>query len=628
MRGIKLLDKQMINNIAAGEVIERPASIVKELIENSIDALATSITVEIKNGGIDYIRVTDNGIGIPKDDLAVAFLRHSTSKIRNMTDLENILTMGFRGEALASISSVSMVDMVTKTSDDDSGTVIILEAGEVIEQKSFSAIQGTSVNIKNLFYNVPARKKFLKKASVESSYIMDYIIKLSLGNPGISFKYINNDSTIISTKGNNDLFLTIFQLYGKEVSENIIKIGAKKEEINIYGFIGKPEIARGNRKYQHTFINKRFVKDKLIRLAVEEAFKGKIMSGKFPVFFINIEIPPYMVDVNVHPNKTEVRFSDDNIIYKHILELVENYLKKEVLIPKVQLSTKNNEKNIEAKNNYSTISLKENEPIPILNEIKSVDILKEMYKSNKNINEENYFKNSTSNTNTNNFLNESSTKKIKIDTNMDLKADHFIDKKENKQPFFYNYIIKGQIFGTYWIVEQSKSIYLIDQHAIHEKILYEEISKSLKSNKISSQRLLSEVFIRLNLNEVEIVKDNIEILYELGFDVSLLDANTLVLKSIPFIIKGDVNESFFLEILDILSSDYSSVSNIYDTKKDLIASLSCKSAIKANDKMSYTEARELIEKALKMDEPFNCPHGRPTIIEITNYEIEKKFKRV
>jgi DNA mismatch repair protein MutL len=634
MKEIKILDNHIINNIAAGEVVEKPASIVKELVENSIDANSTNITVEIKAGGTTYIRVTDNGQGISKNEIKTAFLRHATSKITNMLELENVSTMGFRGEALSSISSVSHIEITTKTKKDTSAALVNLEGGVVTKESTVASLTGTSIIVKNLFYNIPARKKFLKKNSIESGHISDYITKLCLANPKVSFHYINNGTTIIKTKGDGDLSKVIFQIYGKDVFQNIVKVNYNKNNIEISGFLVKPEVSRGTRNYQHLFINGRIVTDKLVRTAIETCFKGKIPIGKFPLFILTIKLDPSMVDVNVHPNKTEVRFSNENLIYESVTKAINESLKSEQLIPKITINNKFKEddtKNyiyeeslleFEAKEdtdynsnylNNSKIKLKEDTQYNSDHLNNSKIKLKEDTDYNNNHKKEKYLSNIEN------------IEKYKITS--DIRPIN-IEEKELKKPFFNNYVIKGQIFNTYWIIEQKKSIYLVDQHAMHEKILYEELNKKLKSKNINSQRLVMPIVVKLSDAEFNLVEENISLLDSFGFELELFGEKTYALRSVPFIIKGRLDTSFFMEIIDIISQEYSNISNVYEAKQNLIASIACKSAVKGNEALNYIEAKALIEKALQAEDPFSCPHGRPTIIEITKYEIEKKFHRV
>lgn len=613
MDKIKILDNLTINNIAAGEVVERPVSVIKELVENSIDAKSTSILVEIKNGGISYIRVRDNGIGIPKDDIQLAFTKHATSKISNIQDLESILTMGFRGEALASIASVSQLEVITRTRQDSLGTHLRIIAGNIESEKSVGTAEGTTLILQNLFYNVPARKKFLKKVSKESLYIKDMIIRFAFSHTNIEFTYINNDEIVFKTKGKNDLASTIFKLYGKDVYKNLIEINYSENGIVVTGFIGKPFISRGNRSYQHFFLNKRYVKNEIIQKAVEDAFKGKIMIGKFPFYILNMTIEPTLVDVNVHPSKLEVRFYDDSIIYQIAYNSVFKSFKSEILIPRVEIKD-------------NPISNKFNK-----DKWKQSEILPNVRLKDKNFNNDNRGLKIQENATVE--LDKSSMsfiKPISIDDNKIMKFDENkkVENLSEKLPFFNNYTIKGQIFNTYWILEQDKSIYLIDQHAAHEKAMYEKIIQQVDNNTVSSQGLIEPIILNLTEKETGIILENKNLLEEFGFQIEEFGNNCFALKGVPFIIKGNILPLFFMDIIDILGKDYAGIKNIYHAKRDLIASMSCKAAVKANDNLTFVEARALIESMLQLEDPFTCPHGRPTIIEISKQELDKKFKRI
>lgn len=621
MNHIQLLDKITINKIAAGEVVERPSSVVKELVENSIDALATAITIEIKEGGTSFIRITDNGIGIPNDQVKTAFLSHATSKIRNIDDLEEVLSLGFRGEALASIAAVSQIEMTTKTQNEEMGTRIQISGGTVVSLENAVCTEGTTIIVKNLFYNVPARKKFLKKPSVESGYISEIINKLALGHTEISFKYISNETTVLHTSGNNDLKSCIFYVYGKDTSLKMLALGDSNEQYKIKGLIGKPETARANRSYENLFINGRFVRNHVVSSAVEAAYKTRILAGKFPLYVFNFEISPSLIDVNVHPAKLEVRFHNEEAIYEFIYNAVLNVLQKDVSIPEMKL---------------------ENKPsMPITQLIREEAIQEKL--------PENLMKDAKPKSE--NFhspirplkLAPASTQKIVLQEGKNpykvktLKPEEKnsnieIKKEEQEKPkeyelFFNNYRIIGQLFYTYWLIEQSNSLFLIDQHSAHERILFEQLMNQFKKETVASQRLLQPMMMNLSALEKEVYKENAVLFQKFGFEVEEFGENSYVLHSVPFIFKNPINVNFFIEIIDTLKEDIS-VETIYDIKLLSIATMACKAAVKANDKLSIQEAVSMIEQLLKLEDPFHCPHGRPTIIEITKYELEKKFQRI
>lgn len=617
MKPIKILDTSTINKIAAGEVVERPASVVKELLENSIDAGASAITIEINDGGISKIRVTDNGSGIEGDQVALAFMNHATSKIQNVEDIFSINSLGFRGEALASIASISQLEIITKTYYSIMGKRMEVEAGEIKQDEDIGCPNGTTIIVKNLFFNTPARHKFLKKPSTETSYISDIVNKISLANPNISFKFISNGKTLLSTSGDNKLLNVILGVYGKEFVSKLIDVNFSKYDYKLNGLIGKPELSRASRSNQNIFINKRFVKNDLIKEAVEDAYKTRIMAGKFPVYTLNLEISPNKYDVNVHPAKLEVRFDKEDEIYDLVYIGVCETLKGQDLIPKV--TTKKIEKNrtyTEAKQQNLFEPLKaENNNLNILNttnEIKQEDniILKEETIS--------FDKNITSikpNINLNNTIPNKVTEIIKDRAT----------REEYIKPLI-NYKIVGRIFGTYWILEQNNSVFLIDQHAAHERILYEKFINLYKSKNFSSQMLLQPIVIKLTPKETQILIDNFELFDTIGFQIEKFGDNDYIIRAVPVIFDSPENITFFNDILDELGTRASSFP--LEIKFDKIASISCKAAVKANNKMSDTEAKKLIDDLMSLENPFNCPHGRPTIIEINKHEIEKKFKRV
>ncbi len=638
MQKIQLLDNITINKIAAGEVVESPKSVVKELIENAIDAGASAITVEIKEGGISYIRVTDNGCGIPKEQVKTAFLRHATNKIANIEDLENILSLGFRGEALASIASVAQVELFTKTLLEENGTHIEINGGEIIQFQNAACTEGTSLIIRNLFYNVPARRKFLKKPSTEASYISELLNQFALGHPDIAFKYINNQTTILHTSGNHDKKTAVLYVYGKDTAKKMIEIDYKKGNYSITGLLGKPELCRANRSYENLYINGRYIKNKIISSAIEEAYKTRLLVGKFPIYVLYFTLPPALVDVNVHPAKLEVRFQNDDEIYQFFYDAVCKCFQNEVLISKADWNSKNSkelekyakEKNIsmettpiqkkilqkemqrDIKNDYVTSEKRHQKIKPEkINSFKSVD---DLLKKEKNTALE-------ANEDTATYY----TEKQRTAEQRQYESQQ-VQQKVTRDTFFKNYKIIGQIFYTYWIVEQGKSIFMIDQHAAHERILYEELITELKKQNITAQMLLQPLLLKLTEREKEILQENKNLLNQFGFSVELIEPQTYALFSVPFIIKEPSNTKFFLDMLDLLGEI--SIENVYDTKVLTIATMACKAAVKANDRLSIQEATAMIEKLLQLENPFTCPHGRPTIIEMTQYELEKRFKRI
>lgn len=655
MKIINLLENSMINKIAAGEVVERPVSIVKELVENSIDAGSTAITIEIKDGGISFIRITDNGSGINKEEVKTAFLRHATSKISNMDDLENVLSLGFRGEALSSISSVSQVEMITKTYKDTTGIRLELQAEEVLTEQEIGCADGTSIIVRNIFFNVPARRKFLKKPATESGYISEIINKLALGHPEIAFKFINNSTIILQTKGNNDLKTTILQVYGKEIMKKLILVDETNGDFSIKGYIGKPDICRANRKYENLFINGRYIKSDIVQNAIEDAFKTKLPIGKFPIFVLNISMNPTAIDVNVHPTKLEVRFLEEDFIYETVFKAVKKALSSENLIPEVTWDNKNfvdvvknSPYKEESQGNVTELlynidsSTYINENIPtndfvkenILAEPKGSyilddsDVILQKTFSFEHISENNlplenkqYLQKEVAKENQTEEIKVEEIKKEKVENTS--KFEPVI-----KKSFFNNYKIIGQVFNTYWMLEQNNSIFMIDQHAAHERFLYEEILARVTKDSITSQRLLQPIILKFSFQEMQTIKDNMDILDNFGFDIEEFGEDSCALRAVPFIFKNPETVDFFVDIVDKLGTINSTMNNIYETKLSNIASISCKAAIKGNDKLDYQEAKSLIEKLLTLENPFTCPHGRPTIIEMSKQELEKKFKRI
>ena len=719
MGNIVLLDDLTINKIAAGEVIERPASVVKEMVENSIDAGATAITVEIKNGGISFIRITDNGKGIAKDDTEIAFERHATSKIRTANDIETIHSMGFRGEALASIAAVANVELVTKTEKDEIGTRVVVEAGKVLEHEEIGCKTGTSITVKNLFFNTPVRYKFLKKDFTESGYIEDAITRLALVNPHIAFKLINSGKTIIQTNGNGDVQAVIYGIYGKNIAENVLKVDYTYEDIHITGVIGKPEIARSNRSNQLFFVNNRYVKDKALSGAIEKAFKGLLTIGKYAFSILNIDMDPAKVDVNVHPAKLEVRFADDSKIFKSVYHAVNDTLLKNDLIKgseqpeegfvntpntslfgnrvspttealqknrfngllelqrkikedleksKAELNSKSEEenkllntvKNIEnplenkASNVEETkqdIKVEESEaPKDITTEEKKKKIeqleeaSKEIDKQIENIANENikdtpktsfdemYFKifgtkppkpegDEDSNKDENEI--EDSAHLLKPN---EVENTNLFDNIEDDYKYKPQYKFVGIVFNTYIIFEMDNEMYIMDQHAAHERIMFEKVKKNYYSDEAKdSQLMLLPDIITLTHKEMDIAKENMDLFRKAGFIIDEFGENTIKISGTPSICVDLNARELFLETLDEINA----VARTAKQEKEnrFLATIACKSAVKAHMVLTKEEVESLMDELLKLTNPFTCPHGRPTVIKMSKYEIERKFER-
>lgn len=719
MGNIVLLDDLTINKIAAGEVIERPASVVKEMVENSIDAGATAITVEIKNGGISFIRITDNGKGIAKDDTEIAFERHATSKIRTANDIETIHSMGFRGEALASIAAVANVELVTKTEKDEIGTRVVVEAGKVLEHEEIGCKTGTSITVKNLFFNTPVRYKFLKKDFTESGYIEDAITRLALVNPHIAFKLINSGKTIIQTNGNGDVQAVIYGIYGKNIAENVLKVDYTYEDIHITGVIGKPEIARSNRSNQLFFVNNRYVKDKALSGAIEKAFKGLLTIGKYAFSILNIDMDPAKVDVNVHPAKLEVRFADDSKIFKSVYHAVNDTLLKNDLIKgsekpeegfvntqntslfgnrvspttealqknrfngllelqrkikedleksKAELNSKSKEenkllntvKNIEnplenkASNVEETkqdIKVEESEaPKDITTEEPKIKIeqleeaSKEIDKQIENIANEN-IKESPKTSFDEMYFKIFGTKPPKPEGDEDSNKDeneiedsahllkpneventNLFDNIEDDYKYKPQYKFVGIVFNTYIIFEMDNEMYIMDQHAAHERIMFEKVKKNYYSDEAKdSQLMLLPDIITLTHKEMDIAKENMDLFRKAGFIIDEFGENTIKISGTPSICVDLNTRELFLETLDEINA----VARTAKQEKEnrFLATIACKSAVKAHMVLTKEEVESLMDELLKLTNPFTCPHGRPTVIKMSKYEIERKFER-
>lgn len=596
MGKIHVLNENISNKIAAGEVVERPSSVIKELIENSIDANASSITIEIKDGGISYIRISDNGIGMDSEDAKISFIRHSTSKISSESDLFYINTLGFRGEALASIASVAYIEMLTKQKEDNYGTKINIEGGELKYIETAGCSDGTTITVKNLFYNTPARLKFLKKESREAAIISDMLLKLSLSRPDISFKYINNNKLIFNTPGDGSLKNTILILYGKDTYSSLININYSNNYLSINGFVGSSKIARSNRNHQVFFVNNRLVKNKILSTAVDNAYKTYLTINKFAFCIIFIDINPELIDVNVHPTKSEIRFQNESEIFSAIFNTVRNGLTGEILIPNLSFDEDDN-KEIHVKDNVYEIEKQEN-----LFDSNIIEDTKYLFKENSKLQENNKT-----------YMDIEPVKESSIEN---------IDFKSILPPL----IVLGQCHYTYILAQGPDGLYIIDQHAAHERIMYEKFKDSYESSGIQSQELLVPLVIEMTPDEIIIIKENIEKFHKLGFDIDNFGNNSLIIRAVPIIFGEPQLKKLFIEIVDnINSNNLSGSSNFIDKS---LYTLACKSAVKANDKLSDIEMSELLNMLRLTNNPYNCPHGRPTIIKMSKYELEKKFKRI
>ena len=717
MGKINVLDQNTINRIAAGEVIDRPSSIVKELLENAIDAKATNISVEIKNGGLDMIRISDNGIGFDKDDIKVAFLRHTTSKIKTAEDLVSVGSLGFRGEALSSIAAVCQVELLTKQADEIYGYRYAIEGGEEKKFEEVGLPDGTTFVVRNIFFNTPARRKFLKSGSTEGGYITDIVQKIALSNPDISFVLKVNGNTKIHTPGNGNLRDVIYSIYGRDITKNLVEVNESNDFLKIHGFIGKPVVTRGNRGYENYYINKRYIKSSIISKAIEEGYKTFIMQHMYPFTNLFIEIDSELIDVNVHPSKMELRFKRGNEIFDFIVDIVRNALRQNDLIREGALLTEAEKK--EAIRKESQIAAREEvrrEEVKVtavkpeisnalkteINKPQNVNNVAEdktEYKSkvndfgisNKsNVTDTNIANNldntkldnnskfeNNKNISLDNVVNSPSPKKDEEVTKYqnETKSDYGIKKSSSydelfnkaSEPFeanrkkededlskklrdeFKENVIKdavqeslispnvraddkpdfrivGQVFDTYWIIEYKNSMYIIDQHAAHEKVNYEKYLKQFKENGVDKQYLNPPVVISLNGQAEAVVNEYKDNLDKFGYEIENFGDKEYIIRSVPYNLLNLDYADVLQELIGKLDSNMGTLTN--DTINDRIATMSCKAAIKGNMAISEREANELVSTLLTLDDPFNCPHGRPTMIEISKKDMERKFKRI
>ena len=612
MPNIAILNQETIDKIAAGEVVERPCSVVKELVENAIDAGSTAITVEIKEGGISFIRITDNGCGIERDQVAVAFYRHSTSKIRSAEDLLTVKSLGFRGEALSSISAVARVELITKTYDELTGTRYVIEGSKELSNEEIGAPDGTTFIVKDLFYNVPARRKFLKTAQTEGSYISDMVEKLALSHPDISFKFINNNQTKLHTSGNGNRKDIIYHIFGREISSSLLEVKHECEYFKVEGFIGKPVITRGNRNYENYFINGRYVKNNILSRAIEEAYKSFLMQHQYPFTVLYFTFFSEL-DVNVHPTKMELRFDNNNEIYVELCDTIYAILSHKEMIPEVPVDSTPAPKRI-------VHEYKEPIPEPFekrrINEVRAAE--------SRSV----YGQSVTS------AVTEPATKapetsaayepaQVVTGTQQTL-GDYdkvFLTESSKKQ-----FSIIGQLFKTYWLIEFEDKLYIIDQHAAHEKVLYEKTMARLANKDFTSQRISPPIVMTLDARESEMLEKYRSQIEQFGYEVEHFGGKEYMISAIPDNLFHIDMKDLFIEMLDDFSNATGRQTPDIITEK--VASMSCKAAVKGNDKLTLCEINELIDELLSLDNPYNCPHGRPTIISMSKYEIEKKFKRI
>ena len=624
MGKIQLLSEETIDKIAAGEVIERPASIVKELIENSIDSGASAVTIEIKDGGLSFIRVTDNGSGIVKEDIPTAFLRHATSKIKDVADLDTISSLGFRGEALSSIAAVAQVELMTKSKDNIIGSRYVIEGAKEIEFTEVGIPGGTTMIVRNIFFNTPVRRKFLKSAITEGGYVAEVCEHLAMSRPDISVKFISGGQVKFHTSGSGDLKELIYRIYGKDIASEVIPINYEGKELNITGFLGKPVLNRSTRNYENYFINGRFVKSKVISTAVEDGYREYLMQHKFPFFIVNIDIDQSVVDVNVHPTKMDVRFSNPELVSDIISSAVASTLKVREMIPESVLVEEKVEETkvteapepFEANRQSREMAGAKGEPTGDAASVKPVVPVMPYAKppvlmphTNVDIRpERNVIK---------------ANEAIVVDTAIQMNL--FEDKMLSKDAMA-DYRIIGQVFDTYWMIEYKDKLLIMDQHAAHEKVKYEALIKKMKDKEVVSQMLTPPIVINLSPSELSVFYEYKNHFTDIGFEIEEFGGMDISIRSIPMDLYDNDPKSLFLEILDELVAGH--VRGLPEVINMKIASMACKAAVKGNNTMTTEEVWALLEELMGLDNPYNCPHGRPTIFTMSKYEMEKRFKRV
>lgn len=627
---INLLDQSTINKIAAGEVVERPSSVVKELTENAIDAGATAITVEIKDGGISFIRITDNGCGIDAKEVQIAFKRHSTSKIKDAADLASISSLGFRGEALSSISAVAQVELITKTADAVSGVRYRIDGGEEKSLEEVGAPAGTTFIVRNLFYNTPARRKFLKTPATEGGYISSVIEQLCLSHPEISFRFIVNNQPKIQTMGNGNLKDVIYTVFGREITANLIEIDRTFANFAIKGFIGKPIVCRGNRNYENYYINGRYIRSNIVAKAIEEAYAPFIMQHKYPFTAMHITIEPELLDVNVHPSKMELRFANGPYLYDSIKTAVTDALSHKELIPDIMVDAPKTGIADGVNFTKTESALPQPEPVKAVanpNVKPDAKILKASETVAKQpdkptVREPAARMPEPFETNRAARYDEIVKAQQSQAAQMELFERPELLKEQNKK----NIRIVGQVFDTYWIMEFEKNMYIVDQHAAHEKVLFEEFMERYNKRGITTQYISPPVVLSVTIQEGNVLRDNMEIFKNFGFELESFGGDEYTVRGIPADFEDSDPKALLLEILDELVLD--TRKGTPDTIKDKIATMSCKAAVKGRNRLSESEAQALIEQLMELENPYNCPHGRPTMITMSKYELEKKFKRI
>lgn len=680
MGRIAVLDQQTIDRIAAGEVVERPASVVKELVENAVDAGASQVTVEIREGGIGYIRITDNGSGIEKEDIPLAFLRHSTSKIRSAEDLTGVTSLGFRGEALSSISAVSMVELITKTRTELLGSRCCLEGGIKKSLEETGAPDGTTFIIRNLFYNTPARKKFLKTEMSEAAAVHELMTRLALSHPEISFKVFIHNQMKLQTAGNGSLKDVIYHIYGRDIAMRLLPVDRREGPLHLTGFIGKPEISRGNRNYENYFVNGRYVKSRIIARGIEDGYKTFMMQHRYPFVCLNLHMDGTMLDVNVHPAKMELRFSRQNLVYDMVQRTVKEALSGKELIPEVTIGKETKEPaSIQDRKAAVSLQAAVQEPVSLMEEPDQKPVLpvrkpdqnpvspvqkpnrkplspvrepekplrkpeqelpepaKEpdapadqdlayfMAEMKKRV-EERHRREQQMLKEDNGYQAEPETARMETAAEAVPEQLSLFDGKLLSKEAVIRHEIIGQLFDTYWLVQYGDRLYIIDQHAAHEKVLYERLMKDLRERTFQSQLLSPPIVLNLSMQEEQLFIKYRQNFADMGFEIEEFGDRAYAVRAVPSNLPGIARHEILLDLLDSLSEISPNISS--DTLLDKMASMSCRAAVKGNRQMTAMEAKALIDELLTLENPYNCPHGRPTIISMTKHELEKKFKRI
>lgn len=656
MPQIALLSQETIDKIAAGEVIERPSSVVKELVENAIDAGSSAVTVEIKEGGISFIRISDNGCGIEREQIPLAFLRHSTSKIKSVEDLFTVTSLGFRGEALSSIAAVSQVELITKTNGDFTGSRYLIEGSKEVSLEEIGAPDGTTFIIRNLFYNTPARKKFLKSAQTEGTYIHELMQRMILSHPDVAFKFIMNNQVKLQSSGNGNIKDIIYHLYGRDITKALLPIAHESELFKVSGFIGKPMISRGNRGYELYFVNGRFIRSQILSKAIEDAFKPFLMQHQYPFTVLYFEIDSSLLDVNVHPTKMELRFSNQQELYREVQSILSAALVHRDIIPEVPVDTpKKNEMEVpkiekvmpepfeQKRLEEIRKAVRKDSPYEIKYPVsrpmgtgsvssaaqeKLLDTIKSM--PPEDMMEERIQK-------------EPLPEQSKKETEKELAKEAYVLREEEtygakpegsyeqgsflKEEEMAKQKIIGQLFDTYWLVEYNDRLFIVDQHAAHEKVMYEKLKKQFEKKEFTSQAISPPIVITLSMREAEVLERFKEQFTKLGFEIEHFGGAEYTICGVPGNLYRLNTRDVLIDMLDELTDGISERATT-DVILDKIASMSCKAAVKGSQRLSLPEMEQLMKDLMKLDNPYNCPHGRPTIIAMSKYEIEKKFKRI